>query len=176
MARATIAALLAAACSVALLAAGCSATAATAPIVTSNPPKPPTACTLVTLDEGRQALGDPSQLRADPSATQDSQSSCTFITSDPDTTLVVVAGVGGAAGLDQELTLDEGDLAAARTPISKPSGAFMISGTELGNARVEIGLASTTFWLTVSIRITGASRSALQSRIVSIATIAASRL
>jgi hypothetical protein len=175
MARATIVALLAAGCAVAL-AAGCSATAATAPIVTSDPPKPPTACTLVTLDEGRQALSEPSQLRAEPSETQGSQSSCTFITGDPDTILVVLAGVDGAAGLDHELTLDESDLAAKRTPISKPGGAFMISGTELGKPRVEIGLASTTFWLTVSMRITGASRSALQSRIVSIATIAASRL
>jgi len=162
---------------VALLAAGCSAPAETAPIVTSAPPpKPPAACNLVTLDEARHALGGPSELRADPSETQDSHSSCTFITHDPETTLLIVAGVGAAVGLDQELTLDERDLAATRTAIGKPSGAFMISGTELGKPRVEIGLAGSTFWLIASMRITGQSRAWLESRTVSVATIAASRL
>ena len=146
------------------------------PVTTQPAPDPPVACSLVSVANARQALGSTSDPRPEKSITSDTQTSCTFLTGDPTTELVVVAGLGGSTGLDKELSLVENDLSSTRQPVQGISGAFMISGSELGSPRIAVGIASGSAWFTVSLRVAGRTRSTLEARAVALAKLSAPRL
>jgi hypothetical protein len=160
----------------AIAACGPDGPGASGPVTTQPAPDPPIACDLVTVANARLAFGAASDPRRDPSATSDTETSCTFLAKDPTTELVVVAGLGGSTGLDAELTADEQDLSAQRQPVKEISGAFMISGVELGAPRIAVGVSSGNVWFTVSLRVADKSRPTLEARAVTLAKLAAPRL